>query len=96
MENCGCGHTHAGGSGGPYAEGRELVEFVARAHGGGLRSRAVPGGGLVTSCQGCGAGFTLRTFVDSCPACGGVHAVSPPRSDDPANIQFAGEGFVLP
>jgi len=95
MTNCECGLGHAGG-GGPYAEGRELVEFVARAHGGGLRGRAVPGGGLATRCQGCGAGFILRTFVDSCPACGGVHAVSPPRSDDPANIQFAGAGFVLP
>jgi hypothetical protein len=34
--------------------------------------------------------------VQSCPACGGVHAVSPPRAADPAAIQFAGTDFVLP
>jgi len=90
--NCGCGHASGAG---PFAEGRELVEFVSQAHGGALRSRLIPGGGLSTTCQGCGAAFTLVTFVASCPACGGVHAVSPPRSSDPANIQFAGEGFFL-
>ena len=94
MHNCGCG-GHANG-GGPYAEGRELVEFVYQAHGGGLRNQAVPGSGLTTSCQGCGAAFILTTFVGQCPACGGVHAVSPPRSNDAANIQFAGPDFRLP
>ncbi|GFE57121.1 hydrogenase maturation nickel metallochaperone HypA [Geobacter sp. AOG1] len=93
MGNCGCGHDAGAG---PYAEGRELVEFVSRAHGGSLRERPVPGGGLPTTCRGCGAPFTLISFVDSCPACGGVHAVSPPRCDDPANIQFAGAGYTLP
>jgi hypothetical protein len=94
MGNCGCG-GHAAGAG-PFAEGRELVDFVSRAHGGELRDRHLPGGGLPTACQGCGTAFTLATFVDSCPACGGVHAVSPPRADDPANIQFAGAGYTLP
>ena len=93
MGNCGCGHAAGAG---PYAEGRDLVEFVSRAHGGSLRERPVPGGGLPTTCQGCGSPFTLTTFVESCPACGGVHAVSPPRCDDPANIQFAGAGYTLP
>ena len=92
MGNCGCGHAAGAG---PFAEGRSLVEFVARAHGGTLRSKPLPEG-LQTACQGCGAPFTLATFVDSCPACGGVHAVSPPRSGDPANIQFAGVGYRLP
>jgi len=92
MGNCGCGH---GAGAGPYAEGRELVEFVSRAHGGALRERPIPGGGLDTNCGGCGAPFALETFVAACPACGGIHAVSPPRCDDPANIQFAGEGFRL-
>ena len=92
MGNCGCGHWVGQG---PYAEGRELVEFVARAHGGALRSRLLPGEGLSTNCQECGVAFTLKTFVGSCPECGGVHAVSPPRSDDPANIQFAGAGYQL-
>ena len=78
---------------GPFSEGRELVEFVTQAHGGGMKNQPLPGGGLTTVCQGCGAPFTLRTFVDSCPACGGVHAVSPPRCDDPANIQFAGADY---
>jgi hypothetical protein len=93
MTQCGCGHSSGAG---PLAEGRELVEFVARAHGGEIRNRPLPGGGLATACQGCGAPFTLTTFVDSCPACGGVHAVSPPRCSDPANIQFAGVGYRLP
>jgi hypothetical protein len=92
MGNCGCGHDVGAG---PFAEGRDLVEFVAQAHGGCLKTEPLPGGGLQTACQGCGAAFTLATFVDSCPACGGVHAVSPPRSSDPANIQFAGKGYRL-
>ena len=95
MENCGCGHNGGNGGEGPFAEGRNLVEFVARAHGGALKSKPLPEGGLQTTCQGCGAAFTLGTFVDSCPECGGVHAVSPPRCDDPANIQFAGVGYRL-
>lgn len=93
MGNCGCG-GHAAGAG-PFAEGRELVDFVSRAHGGGLRNKSLPVG-LSVTCQGCGAAFTMATFVDSCPACGGVHAVSPPRANDPANIQYAGAGYILP
>ena len=85
-----------GGNSGPFAEGRELVEFVCQAHGGGLRNQPLPGGGLTALCQGCGKSFTLTTFVGQCQACGGVHAVSPPRSGDAANIQFAGKGFQLP
>ena len=92
MGNCGCGHPAGQG---PFAEGRDLVEFVARAHGGALRNELLPGEGLRTICQGCGAPFTLATFVGSCPQCGGVHAVSPPRSQDPAGIQFAGNGYRL-
>lgn len=92
MGNCGCGNDRERG---PFAEGRELVEFVSRAHGGSLRNQPLPAGGLTTTCQGCGATFTLVTFVGSCAACGGVHAVSPPRSDDAANIQFAGADFRL-
>lgn len=95
MHNCGCGTNHGSG-GGPFAEGRELVEFVYQAHGGGLRNQPISGGGLATSCQGCGAAFTLSTFVGQCPVCNGVHAVAPPRSNDAANIQFAGEDFRLP
>jgi len=81
---------------GPYAEGRELVEFVSQAHGGALRTREIPGGGLTTNCRGCGEAFVLATFVGRCPACAGVHAVSPPRCDDAANIQFGGAGYQLP
>lgn len=92
MGDCGCGHTFGAG---PFAEGRELVEFVAGAHGGALRNAPLPAGGLATTCQGCGAPFILATFVGSCLACGGVHAVSPPRADDAANIQFAGAGYRL-
>lgn len=92
MGNCsGCGN-----GAGPFSEGRELVEFVYNAHGGGLRSKPIANGGLKTVCQGCGAGFILATYVATCPACGGVHAVAPPRSTDPANIQFAGNDYRLP
>jgi hypothetical protein len=44
---------------------------------------------------GCSAPFVLTTFVGSGPICGGVHAVSPPRAFDAANIQYAGKGFTL-
>lgn len=96
MSHCACGGGHHAGGGGPFATGKELVEFVAQAHGGKMRQAPIPGGGLATSCQGCGAPFTLATFVGACPRCGGVHAVAPPRSDDAANIQFAGVGYRLP
>ncbi len=91
MGDCGCGHSAGAG---PFAEGRELVDFVSCAHGGTLKNQALPGGGLPTLCRGCGAPFTLDTFVGSCPECGGVHAVSPPRCNDQANIQFAGDGYL--
>ncbi len=92
MGSCGCGHAAGAG---PYAKGRELVDFVSKAHGGALRIRPLPDQ-LTTTCQGCGASFTMTTFVASCAACGGVHAVSPPLCGDPANIQFAGTGYLLP
>jgi len=71
------------------------VEFVLRAHGGSVAVSAIPDGGLEHECQGCGERFVMRTFVQKCPACGGVHAVSPPRATDPAAIQFAGKDFVI-
>lgn len=91
---CECGSSRAPGVG-PFATGRALVEFVLNAHGGSVASSALPGA-LEHSCQGCGKSFLLETFVQSCPTCGGVHAVSPPRATDPAAIQFAGIDFVLP
>ncbi len=90
MGSCGCGHAAGAG---PFAEGRALVEFVSQAHGGTLKNQSLPDGGLAATCQGCGAPFIQATFVTSCPECGGVHAVSPPRSGDPSNIQFAGVGY---
>ena len=93
MGDCGsCGHSGAG----PFSEGRDLVEFVYHAHDGAVANAPLQNGGLRTKFQGCGAPFVLKTFVDRCPKCGGVHAVSPPRCDDPANIQFAGVGYKLP
>jgi hypothetical protein len=92
MGNCGCGHNMGQG---PFAEGRDLVEFVVSAHGGTLKDQPLHAGALQAVCQGCGAPFTLATFVGSCPSCGGVHAVSPPRCSDPANIQFAGPDYRL-
>lgn len=92
MGECGCGHAFGAG---PFAEGRDLVEFVAQAHGGALRQAPLPAA-LAATCQGCGAAFVLATFVAGCPECGGVHAVSPPRAGDAANIQFAGADYRLP
>jgi len=89
MGECGPG---CGSGAGPFAEGRELVEFVSNAHGGAVAGQPLPSP-LGTKCQGCGEPFTLQTFVGKCPACRGVHAVSPPRCDDAANIQYAGSDF---
>lgn len=89
--SCGCDSAT-----GPFSTGRDLVEFVYNAHGGALKDESIQGGGLKTTCQGCGATFTLKTFVGTCPICDGVHAISPPCSNDPANIQFAGTDFRLP
>ena len=91
---CDCGSSQTPGAG-PFAAGRALVEFVLQAHGGSVAVTALPQG-LEHNCQGCGAHFVLETFVQMCPTCGGVHAVSPPRATDPAAIQFAGADFVLP
>lgn len=92
---CECGSSTTAGVG-PFASGRALVEFVMNAHGGSVAVSPLPNGGLESICQGCGTPFVLETFVQSCPACGGVHAVSPPRATDPAAIQFAGTDFILP
>lgn len=95
MDMCECGSPRTPGVG-PFAIGRALVEFVLNAHGGSVAVSTVPNGGLESNCQGCGKPFVLATFVQGCPVCGGVHAVSPPRATDPAAIQFAGPDFVLP
>ncbi len=93
MSDCGtCGPAGAG----PFSEGRDLVEFVYRAHGGAVAVAPIPGGGIQTTCQGCGEKFVMKTFVSKCPKCGGVHAVSPPRAQDPNGVQFAGAGYTLP
>jgi hypothetical protein len=91
---CECGATRTPGAG-PFASGRELVEFVLNAHGGSVAVRELPNS-LEHTCQGCGKPFVLETFVQRCPACGGVHAISPPRATDASAIQFAGADFVFP
>jgi hypothetical protein len=91
---CDCASSQTPGAG-PFATGRTLVEFVMAAHGGAVAGSALPNGGLQSTCQGCGKPFVLETFVQSCPACGGVHAVSPPCATDPTAIQFAGADFNL-
>ena len=91
---CECGSSGTPGAG-PFASGRALVEFVLNAHGGTIALSTLPST-LELDCHGCGTAFVLETFVQSCPACGGVHAISPPRASDPAAIQFAGADFVLP
>jgi hypothetical protein len=89
-----CGSTDKHGSkGGPFSTGRELVEFVYNAHDGSVRDELIEGGGYEATCQGCGALFTLKTFVDKCPECGGVHAIAPVHRSV-GHIQFAGKDFV--
>ena len=91
---CDCGSSSKPGVG-PFASGRALVEFVLQAHGGSVAVSELLNGGLENACQECGTQFILKTFVQNCPNCGGVHAVSPPRANDPAAIQYAGSDFVL-
>lgn len=92
---CDCGSTKAPGIG-PFASGRELVEFVLNAHGGAIASSSLPSGGMTVTCQGCGTTFLMETFVQACPECSGVHAVSPPRATDQTAVQFAGADFTMP
>lgn len=93
MSGCGCGCSS--GAGGPYSKGLELVEFVLNAHGGAVRDQQIMNGPLAVTCKECGVSFTLATYVGSCPACGGVHAVAPmfPAAE---NVQYAGKGYRLP
>ena len=93
MSGCGCGC--GSGSGGPYSKGLELVEFVYNAHGGAVRDQQIKNGPLAVACQECGGSFALATYVGTCPACGGVHAVAPmfPTAE---NVQYAGKGYRLP
>ena len=91
---CECGSSNTAGIG-PFSSGRALVEFVLSAHGGSVAVSELPSS-LELNCQGCGTSFVLETFVQSCPSCGGVHAISPPRASDPAAIQYAGANFTLP
>jgi hypothetical protein len=92
--SCGCGSEKKPGVG-PFATGRTLVEFVMNAHGGSVAGSALPGGGFDTTCQECDKIFVMDTFVKSCPECGGVHAISPPRANDPQAVQFAGADFRI-
>lgn len=93
MSDCGCGCTNE--NGGPFSKGKALVEFVYQAHDGMVRDQKIRQGPIETICQGCRAPFVLETYVGTCNACGGVHAVAPmfPTAE---NIQFAGQGYTLP
>ena len=63
---CDCGSTKTPGAG-PFASGKELVEFVLAAHGGAIAVSPVPNGGLTATCQGCGASFMLKDFRSGLP-----------------------------
>lgn len=93
MAGCGCA-SHAGSTG-PFSKGKELVEFVYNAHGGAVRDQPISTGALNISCQGCKADFTMKTYIDTCPECGGVHAVTP-MTPTAESVQFAGPGYTLP
>ncbi len=93
MAGCGCGCAPEGA--GPFAKGRELVEFVYNAHEGTVRDKPIARGPIDIVCQGCGAEFTMETYLACCPKCGGVHAVAP-MNPVPENVQFAGKDYVLP
>ncbi len=91
MSGCGCGTE----GNGPFAKGRELVEFVYNAHEGTVRDKANARGPIEVVCQGCNTSFTMETYLAICPHCGGVHAVAP-MNPVPENVQFAGKDYVLP
>lgn len=91
MSGCGCFDAGEG----PFSKGRDLVEFVYSAHDGTVRDQPIMRGPIDAICQGCGAPFTLETYLGKCPACGGVHAVAP-MHPTVENIQFAGKEFKLP
>jgi hypothetical protein len=91
MSGCGCGTEGSG----PFAKGKELVEFVYSAHGGTVRDADNARGPIEVICQGCAAPFTMKTYLASCPKCGGVHAVAP-MNPVAENVQFAGKDYVLP
>lgn len=91
--SCGSASKHGAGSG-PFSTGRELVEFVYKAHEGTIKDKLIENGGFETTCQGCQAAFTLTTFVGECPECGGVHAIAPIHKSA-EHIQYAGKDFVL-
>ncbi len=93
MSGCGCGCAPEGG--GPFSKGRELVEFVYNAHEGTVWNQPMARGAIEVNCQGCGAPFTMETYLAKCPECNGVHAVAP-MNPVPENVQFAGKDFVLP
>ena len=44
-------------------------------------------------CEGCGAGFQMKTMEDRCPQCGMVYGVTPCHASDPHSIQAAGVGY---
>ncbi|HEB70724.1 MAG TPA: hypothetical protein ENI88_14070 [Desulfobulbus sp.] len=94
MSGCGCNTVHDVGEG-PFSKGKDLVEFVYNAHGGTVRDQAIMRGPIDAICQGCGAPFILETYLGTCPACGGVHAVAP-MNPTVENIQFAGRDYKLP
>ncbi len=75
---------------GPLLKERNLYSLSV----GRMKDQSIPGGGLETYCQGCGKRFVLKTYAGKCPECGGVHAVSPPRSINHENIRFSGVGYV--
>ncbi len=91
MAGCGCGTEGDG----PFSKGRELVEFVYNAHGGTVRDQAMARGAIEVVCQGCGAPFTMETYLAVCSGCGGVHAVAP-MNPVPEKVQFAGKDYALP
>jgi hypothetical protein len=78
---------------GPFATGRELVEFVYQAHDGAIRDQPIAEGGLATTCQGCGTSFVMETYVCRCPECGGFHAIAPVHANSAEHIQYAGPDF---
>jgi len=95
MAGCGCGCNSEAEGGGPFSQGRELVEFVYNAHEGTVRNKPMARGPIEVTCQGCNAPFVMETYLAKCPKCGGVHAVAP-MNPVPENVQFAGKDFTLP
>lgn len=77
------------GCSGSFTNGTAVVDKI-RMMGFASQFMPVP---ITIECKGCGKGFLMEHFEETCPDCGMVHGVTPCHSHDPDAIQAAGVGY---